>query len=102
VDWSPELADRVRASTPAPKSRALRVALIGLGALVLIVLSVVVPGSPVRRLVARVASRTLATEGARAPEPGAPSVTTLSNRPGDETSPAAEATPQAEPRNATP
>lgn len=88
VDWSPERAERVRSASPAPKSRVARFALLGLGALVLIVLGFVTLGGPLRRLAARVAGRAPATEVERTAAPVAPSVTTLSNRPAQEPAPA--------------
>jgi hypothetical protein len=90
VDWSPELADRVRNAAP-PKSRAGRLLLLGAFALVLVALGFVTLGGPLRRLVARVANRAITTDE-RAPDTSAPpSVQTLSNRPAGEASPAGSA-----------
>jgi hypothetical protein len=87
VDWSPELAEQVRKAAAPRKSRTARWLLLSVGALVLVVLGFITLGSPLRRVVARVAGGT--TDVGRAPETTAvPSVTTLSNQPAGEPPPA--------------
>lgn len=94
VDWSPQLAEHVRNASTSPRSRAARWLLLGVGALVLVALGFITLGGPLRRVVARVTGRALATDVERAPETSsAPSVTTLSNQPAGERAPAGNAEP---------